>query len=59
MPEKNFRTELFTQFARIGQALSSSVRVEILHILDQGEKTVEQMAPLARCRPPGITSRSR
>ncbi len=44
MTEENFRTELFTQFARMGQALSSRARVELLYILIQGEKTVEQLA---------------
>ena len=48
MSDEHFRTELFSQFARLGQALSSRVRVEILHILDQGEKTVEQVARIAR-----------
>ena len=48
MSDEHFRTELFSQFARLGQALSSRVRVEMLHILDQGEKTVEQVAGVAR-----------
>jgi len=48
MPDEIFRTELFEQFARLGQALSSRPRVETIYILSQGEKTVEQVARAAR-----------
>lgn len=48
MSEATFRDELFNQFARLGKALSSNVRIEVLYILSQGEKTVEQVAASAR-----------
>lgn len=35
---------LYAQFARIGHALSSPKRIELIDILSQGEKTVEQLA---------------
>ncbi len=39
-----FKDALYAQFARIGNALSSPKRIEILDLLGQGEKTVEQLA---------------
>lgn len=39
-----FKDTLYTQFARIGQAVSSPKRLELLDLLGQGEKTVEQLA---------------
>ena len=39
-----FKGELFTQFARIGRALSSPHRLELLDVLAQGERTVDQLA---------------
>jgi rhodanese-related sulfurtransferase/DNA-binding transcriptional ArsR family regulator len=39
-----FKDALHTQFARIGQAVSSPKRLELLDLLGQGEKTVEQLA---------------
>ena len=35
---------LYAQFARIGHALSSAKRIELIDLLSQGEKTVEQLA---------------
>ena len=35
---------LYEQFARIGHALSSAKRIEMIDLLSQGEKTVEQLA---------------
>jgi rhodanese-related sulfurtransferase/DNA-binding HxlR family transcriptional regulator len=40
------KREVFTQLARIGNALSSSVRLEILELLAQGERSVEQLSNL-------------
>lgn len=48
MSDENFRTELFEQFARLGQAISSRPRVETIYVLSQGEKTVEQVARAVR-----------
>jgi rhodanese-related sulfurtransferase len=39
-----FKDALYSQFARIGQAVSSPKRLELLDLLGQGEKTVEQLA---------------
>ena len=39
-----FKDELFGQFARIGQALSSGRRLELIDLLAQGERTVEDLA---------------
>jgi len=44
MPEQNFKSDLFAQFARIGKALSSGKRLEMLEFLAQGERSVEQLA---------------
>jgi rhodanese-related sulfurtransferase/DNA-binding transcriptional ArsR family regulator len=39
---------IYDQFSRIGKALASPARLEILDLLSQGEKTVEQIAGQAR-----------
>jgi rhodanese-related sulfurtransferase/biotin operon repressor len=39
-----FKRELFEQFARVGKALSSGARLELLELLSQTERTVEQLA---------------
>ena len=39
-----FKAELFEEFARIGKALSSGRRLELLELLAQGERTVEELA---------------
>jgi rhodanese-related sulfurtransferase len=44
MPHREFKDALYTQFARIGHALSSPKRIELLDLLSQGEKTVETLA---------------
>ena len=41
---REFKDRLFEQFARIGKALASPKRLEIVDILAQGEQTVEQIA---------------
>lgn len=40
------KREVFQQLARIGGALSSSVRLELLELLAQGERSVDQLAAL-------------
>ena len=39
-----FKDRLYGQFARIGKALASPVRLELLELLAQGERTVEMLA---------------
>jgi rhodanese-related sulfurtransferase len=41
---REFKDRLFGQFARIGKALSSPRRLEIVDLLAQGERTVEKIA---------------
>ena len=41
---REFKDRIFEQFARIGKALSSSKRLEILDLLAQAERTVEEIA---------------
>lgn len=43
---RSFKSELFEQFARIGKAIASSARIELLDLLSQAERTVEQLADL-------------
>lgn len=44
MSHREFKDALYAQFARIGHALGSPKRIELLDLLAQGEKTVEQLA---------------
>jgi rhodanese-related sulfurtransferase/DNA-binding transcriptional ArsR family regulator len=41
---RHFKDRLYGQFARIGKALSSPHRLEILELLAQGERTVDSLA---------------
>ena len=41
---REFKDALYAQFARIGHALASPKRIELLDLLAQGEKTVEMLA---------------
>ena len=41
---RDFKDALYAQFARIGHALASAKRIELLDLLGQGEKTVEALA---------------
>lgn len=41
---RRFKNSLYGQFARIGKALSSSHRLELLELLAQGERTVDSLA---------------
>jgi rhodanese-related sulfurtransferase/DNA-binding transcriptional ArsR family regulator len=43
MGHRDFKDPLYAQFARIGHAVSSPKRIELLDLLTQGEKTVEQL----------------
>jgi DNA-binding transcriptional ArsR family regulator len=42
--KRHFKDELFSQFARVGKALSNGRRLELLDVLAQGERTVEELA---------------
>jgi rhodanese-related sulfurtransferase len=42
--KRQFKDEIFAQFARIGKALSSGRRLELLELLAQGERVVEDLA---------------
>ena len=44
MAHRDFKNPLYAQFARIGHAVSTPKRIELLDLLSQGEKTVEQLA---------------
>ena len=41
---REFKDRLFGQFARVGKALASPKRLEIVDLLAQGERTVEEIA---------------
>ena len=41
---REFKDALYAQFARIGHALASPKRIELLDLLGQGERTVESLA---------------
>jgi len=43
-PNRRFKDEIYEQFSRIGKAVSSPKRLELLDILCQGERTVEALA---------------
>jgi len=42
-----FKQQLFSQFARVGKAMSNSNRLELLEFLAQGERSVEDLAKVA------------
>lgn len=44
---RQIKDALFTQFARLGKALSSPKRMEIIDLLSQGERPVEEVAKAA------------
>ena len=41
---REFKDALYAQFARVGHALASPKRIELLDLLGQGERTVEALA---------------
>ncbi len=58
-PSRKFKDAIYEQFSRIGKAVSSPKRLELLDLLCQGEKTVETLTqeigltlPVDRCRCP-------
>lgn len=44
MKPNTFKSDLFSQFARIGKALSNANRLELLEFLAQGARSVESLA---------------
>ena len=44
MNYREFKDSLYAQFARLGHAVSTPKRLELIDLLTQGEKTVEQLA---------------
>ncbi len=44
MGERAFKERLYAQFARLGKALASPARLELLDLLAQGERPVEDLA---------------
>jgi rhodanese-related sulfurtransferase/DNA-binding transcriptional ArsR family regulator len=42
--KRSFKNELYRQFARVGKALSSPHRIEMMELLAQRERTVESLA---------------
>lgn len=44
MGHREFKDQLYTQFAVIGQALANPHRLELLDLLAQGERSVEELA---------------
>ncbi|WP_199435004.1 ArsR/SmtB family transcription factor [Qaidamihabitans albus] len=55
MGDRAAKTALFEQFARVGKALGSGKRLELLDLLAQGERTVEALARAAEL---GVTTAS-
>ncbi|MEJ2180930.1 MAG: metalloregulator ArsR/SmtB family transcription factor [Gammaproteobacteria bacterium] len=47
MPISNFKQDLFSQFARVGKALSNGNRLELLEYLAQGERSVDELAKVS------------
>ena len=48
MKQNSFKSDLFTQFARVGKALSNANRLELLEFLAQGSRSVESLASVAK-----------
>src|SRR6202022_1642484 len=44
MPDRAIKTERFDQFARVAQAMASGRRVEIVDVLANGERSVEELS---------------
>jgi len=48
MKPNTFKSDLFTQFARVGKALSNANRLELLEFLAQGSRSVDALATIAK-----------
>jgi len=47
MSSRNFKHDLFVQFARVGKALGNGNRLELLEYLAQGERNVDELSKVA------------
>ncbi len=47
MSTRNFKHELFNQFARVAKAMSNGYRLELLEFLAQGERSVDALAKVS------------
>lgn len=47
MSSSSFKHDLFTQFARVGKALSNGNRLELLEYIAQGERSVDELAKVS------------
>jgi rhodanese-related sulfurtransferase/DNA-binding transcriptional ArsR family regulator len=47
MSSNHFKQDLFTQFARVGKAMSNGNRLELLEFIAQGERSVEELAKVS------------
>jgi rhodanese-related sulfurtransferase/DNA-binding transcriptional ArsR family regulator len=47
MSTDNFKHDLFNQFSRIAKAMSNGYRLELLEFLDQGERSVDELAQVS------------
>jgi rhodanese-related sulfurtransferase/DNA-binding HxlR family transcriptional regulator len=47
MSSRSFKHDLFSQFARVGKALSNGNRLELLEYIAQGERNVDELAKVS------------
>ena len=47
MSNSNFKHALFDQFARVGKALANGNRLELLELIAQGERSVDELAKVS------------
>jgi rhodanese-related sulfurtransferase/DNA-binding transcriptional ArsR family regulator len=47
MSNRDFKHDLFSQFARVGKALGNGNRLELLEYISQGERSVDQLAKVS------------
>ena len=47
MSSDHFKQDLFTQFARVGKAMSNGNRLELLEFIAQGERSVEELSKVS------------
>jgi len=47
MSKNTFKHDLFSQFARVGKAMSNANRLELLEFLAQGERSVDELSKIS------------